>query len=65
MAHISSGESVDVEDARSGRPITATDEDHVAHVSVPLEEDRRLSCEELAEQVCISSSSVHHILTEK
>ena len=51
--------------ARSGRPITATDEDHVAHVSVLLEEDHRFSCEELAEQVCISSSSVHHILREK
>ena len=58
--------SVDVEGAaRSGRPSTATDEGHVTHVSVLLEEDRRLTCEELAEQVRISSSSVHLILTEK
>ena len=37
----------------------------MSHVGVLLEEDRRLSCEELAQQVGISSSSVHLILTEK
>ena len=63
---IFSGGSVNVEDAaRSGCPSTATDDDHVTHVSVLLKEDRRLSCEELAQQVGISSSSVHLIFTEK
>ena len=58
--------SMDVEDAaRSGRPSTACDEDHVARVSALLEEDSRLTCEELAYEVGISSSSVHLILTDK
>ena len=58
--------SVDVGDAvRSGRPSTACDEDHVAQVSALLEEDSRYTCEELADQVGICSSSIHTILTEK
>ena len=53
-----------VEDAvRSGRPSTATDEDHVTRVDILLEEDHRLSCKELAQQVGISNSSVHLIVS--
>lgn len=58
--------SVEVQDAaRSGRPSAARDDDHVALVSAWLEQDRRLTCEELAELAGISSSTVHRILTEQ
>ena len=58
--------SVSVEDAdRSGRPSTACDEEHVAHVRALLEEDNRSTREELADQVGVSSSSIHTILTDK
>lgn len=58
--------SVEVEDAdRSGRPSTACDEDHIARVSALLEEDNRYTCEELASEIGVSSSSIHIILTDK
>lgn len=51
------------DDPRSGRPKEATDNFHVERVKELLDEDRRYTCEELAESVGISHGSVHTILT--
>ena len=52
------------DDERSGRPSTATTEDNVEVVRRLLEEDRRQTCEELAELAGVSVGSVHMILTK-
>lgn len=58
--------SLKVEDApRSGRPTVASDEDHVELVRKFVEEDRRLTCEELSTMVGVSSFTVHNILRNK
>lgn len=55
--------TIDERDApRSGRPKTASDEDHVERVRDLVEKDRRLTCEEIASEIGISSFSVHAIL---
>lgn len=56
---------VDVEDEpRSGRPSTATDDNHVTKVRELVLENRRLSVRELATALGISAMSAHAILTE-
>ena len=50
--------------ARSGRPISATDLDHVQEVEELLLDDRRWTCEELSEKLDISPASVFRILTK-
>ncbi|PAA54417.1 hypothetical protein BOX15_Mlig004941g5 [Macrostomum lignano] len=57
-------ESVEDND-RSGRPMTATNETVVKKVQELLDDDRRRTCEELAEDVGVSVGSVHTILTER
>ena len=52
------------DDERAGRPSTATAEDKIEVVRGLLEEDRRLTCEELAEFAGVSAGSVHTILTK-
>ena len=63
--NFSSG-SLDVEDSvRSGRPTTASDADHIELVRKFVEEDRRLTCEELSSKVGISIFTVYDILGNK
>ena len=52
------------DDERSGRPSTATAEDKVEVVRHLLEQDRRQTCEELAELAGVSAGSIYMILTE-
>lgn len=52
------------DDQRSGRPRTATDDTSAVIVATIIEEDRRLTCLEIAEEANMSAKSVHRILTE-
>lgn len=52
------------DDARPGRPKTATDERSVKLVADALEEDRRVTCEEISGATGISTTSVFRILTQ-
>lgn len=55
----------DLEDeARSGRPLTATSPDVVDKVADAVQQDRRLTTRQLSEMVGVSHNSVHKILTE-
>ena len=57
---------VETEDeARSGRPSSATNDHFVQQVQQLLEEDRRMTCSQMADQIGISKDSVYQILTEK
>ena len=48
---------------RFGRPVEVTDDYHVEKIKILLDEDRRYTCEELAESIGISHGLVHTILT--
>jgi hypothetical protein len=50
-------------DPKSGQPRTSTDDQSVEHVLQILEEDRRMTCEEIAHSAGISRASVYRILT--
>ena len=52
-----------MDEARSGRPHEATDPYHIEKVKEVLDEDRRLTCDEVAESVGISHMSAHEIIT--
>jgi len=52
-------------DPKSGRPQTSTDDQSVERVLQILEEDRRMTCEEIAHSVGISRASAYRILTER
>ena len=52
-------------DPKSGRPRTSTDDQSVEHVLQILEEDRRMTCEEIAHCAEISRVSAYRILTER
>ena len=52
------------DDPRSGRPVTATDDTSVVIVSTQLEEDRRKSREEIAQEANMSTASVSRIVTQ-
>jgi len=52
------------DDPRSGRPVIATDDTSVVIVSPLLEEDRRISCEEIAHEANISTASVFRIMAQ-
>jgi histone-lysine N-methyltransferase SETMAR len=57
--------SVNVEDEpQSGKPSTATDDNHVTKAKELVLENRRLSVKELASALGISAMSAHAILTE-
>ena len=51
------------DEAHSGRPHKATDPYHIKKVKKVLDEDRRLTCDEVAESVGISHGSAHEIIT--
>jgi len=52
-------------DPKSGRPRTSTDEQSVERVLQILEEDRRVTCEEIAHCAGISRVSAYRILAER
>jgi len=52
-------------DPKSGRPRTSTYDQSVERVLHILEEDRRMTCEEIAHSAGISRASAHRILTER
>ena len=52
-------------DPKSGRPRTSTDDQSVERVLQILEEDRRMTCEEIAHSAGISRASAYRILTER
>lgn len=57
---------VDVDDEhRSGRPVSASDDQHVEMATRLLEEDRRITTRQLAAELGISANTAHRILTEK
>ena len=59
-----SGSSVNtVNNPRSGRPRTSTDERNVKLVADSLEEDRCATCEKLSRATGVPATSVFHILT--
>ena len=55
--------SVD-DDPRSGRPSTSKTDDNVAKVREVIRSNRRLTVREVAEEVSISKTVCHEILTE-
>jgi transposase len=52
-------------DPKSGRRRTSTDDQNVERVVQILEEDRRMTCEEIAHSAGISRESAYRILTER
>jgi len=52
-------------DQKSGLPRTSTDDQSVEHVLQILEEDHRMTCEEIAHSAGISRASAYRILTER
>jgi hypothetical protein len=56
--------SVDDDNARSGRPSTSKTDDDVAKVREGIRSNRRLTVREVAEEVSISKTVCHEILTE-
>jgi transposase len=53
------------EDPWPGRPSTSTDDDHIERVRAVIRGNRRLTVQEVADEVGISIGSCHQILTEK
>jgi len=53
------------DDHKSGRPSSSTGDDHIEKVRSVILENRRLTIREVSEEVGISKSSCHTILTEK
>jgi hypothetical protein len=60
-----SGRTSTEDDPKPGRTSTSTDDDHVEKVRAVIRENRRLTVREVSEEVGISKSSCHTILTEK
>jgi len=52
-------------DPKSGRPRTSTDDQSVERVLQIVEEDCRMTCEEVAHCAGISRASAYHILTKR
>jgi len=55
---------VDDDDPRSGRPSTSKSDDNVAKVREVIRSNRRLTVREVAEEVSISKTVCHEIITE-
>jgi len=53
------------EDARTGRPSTSTNDDHVERVRAVIRGNRRLTVREVADEAGISIGFCHQIFTEK
>lgn len=64
MRRFMEGRTSTDDDPRSGRPLSATSHDVVRRVAQLLDEDRRVTCEEVANSLKISSDSAHRILRE-
>ena len=52
------------DEARTGRPVTATSPDVEEKVAAAVRQDRRLTTRQMSEMVGVSHNSVHKILTE-
>jgi histone-lysine N-methyltransferase SETMAR len=65
MSRFRAGEEGITDKERSGRPCTSGDEQHVIAVTTLLEEDARLTCDEIAHELGISHGTVFSILTDK
>ena len=63
LARFSAGKTDISDEARSGRPHEATDPYHIEKVKEVPDEDRRLTCDVVAESVGISHRSAHEIRT--
>jgi hypothetical protein len=63
--HSKSGRTPTEDDPKTGRPSTSTDDDHVEKVHGVICETHHLTVREVSEEVGISKSSCHTILTEK
>ena len=63
IGRFSAGKADISDEARSGKPHEATDPYHVEKVKEVLDEDRRLTCDEVAEGVGISHRSALEIIT--
>ena len=49
---------------RAGRPVSVSTPENIAKTEEALQQDRRQTCEELADVVGVSKGTMHHILTE-
>ena len=63
--HFKEGRMSVGEDLRPGRPSTSTKKDHVERVCAVICGNRRLTVQEIADEVVISIGSCHQIFTEK
>jgi hypothetical protein len=59
------GQNVHKDDHKTGQPSTSTDDDNAEKVLAVVCENRRLTVHEVSEEVGISISLCHTILTEK
>ena len=53
------------DDPRPGRPLSASTDENVKKAVEFIAEDRRVSCEQVADHLGVSVSTAHHILTVK
>ena len=60
---IQDGNGITEDAARSGRPSTACADEHVEQLRALMENERRWTCTELTEQIDVSKSTGHRILT--
>ena len=63
MKRFKAGRVSVTDDPREGRPVFVTTDENVEKVKDLLDEDKRFTCEEIAERIGIGHNSVHHILT--
>ena len=63
LERFSDGKTDISDEPRCGRPVEVTDTYYVEKIKELLDEDRRYTCEELAECIGISHGSAHTILT--
>ena len=63
LERFSAGKTDIFDEPRCGRPVEVTDDYHMEKIKILLDEDRRYTCEELAESIGISHGSAHTTLT--
>lgn len=65
VKRVEDGESSTQDAARSGRPSTSNEEEHLEQLRALMETDRRWTCDELAEQMPqVSRTSIYRLLTD-